>query len=428
MKKLLIFLTFFFILVGCTVEEEPIETSFSVYNDLIYLDLNEGMLVPIEFINIEQDQIVVSFSNESILDYDETDISIRAKKYGHTQIYIEVLDTDYKATIDVYVEAKEVKTPKFVASNTTINLANSFTFFLEDEEKVGAARENFEFTLSDEELAEMDENLIIKPKKPGILTITAKLKSNPEITSSFDVKIVEETDDERIIFTTDDNIFKIKPGERLKTYVDGEVKSIVDKFEYRSYNNNIASIADDGTIIGTKPGLAYVRVLDRTTRKTGYLYVIVEGTENKVDYIEKLISAAMGELGTKEVNKYVKYGDWYLEGFGSYDWCQMFVSWAANQAGIPNNIIPRTPGVASSRDFFEKQNRFKLKEDYTPKRGDIIHFLTNASHVGIVTDVRDGKVYTVEGNTSNMVAERSYSLDHHTITGYGIPNYESLNF
>ena len=33
------------------------------------------------------------------------------------------------------------------------------------------------------------------------------------------------------------------------------------------------------------------------------------------------------------------------------------------------------------------------------------------------------RVYTIEGNTSDMCAKRSYDLNWHTITGYGVPNY-----
>lgn len=429
MKKYFCFILLLLIfLVGCNDIEENLQESIIIFNDLIYLDINEGISVPIEFENIDQERIILTFSNESILKYDPSDISIVGKKYGYSKIDVSVIDSDFFGTIHVYVQAKEVKNPKFVPSNNIVTVGMPFTFFLEDMEKVGAARENFDFYLSDEELAAINDNYIIHPLKAGILTVTAKLKTNPNVTTSFDVRIEEDYVSNRYIITTENNKYVIKPGERLKIYVDGETKTILDKFEYKSYRNNIASIADDGTVIGTKPGVAYFSVLNRVTNKTGYFYILVDGNENKVDYKEKLIEMAMGELGTKEVNNYTKYGDWYLIGFASYDWCQMFVSWCANQAGIPTSVIPRASGVVQSKDFFESKGRFKYKENYTPKRGDLIIFLNNASHIGIVTDVRDGRVYTVEGNTSNMVAERSYPLDYHTITGYCIPDYESLNF
>ena len=105
-------------------------------------------------------------------------------------------------------------------------------------------------------------------------------------------------------------------------------------------------------------------------------------------------------------------------------WCAMFVSWCANQAGISTNIIPKYASCALGRQWFESRGQFKYKESYTPKAGDIIFFLSNgASHTGLVIACSGGTVYTIEGNTSNKVAKRYYSLDKNTITGYGVPNY-----
>ena len=56
----------------------------------------------------------------------------------------------------------------------------------------------------------------------------------------------------------------------------------------------------------------------------------------------------------------------------------------------------------------------------------IIYFGPNgSSHVGIVTSVSNGQVNTIEGNTSDMVAKRSYSLTNAKIYGYGTPNYSN---
>ena len=40
-------------------------------------------------------------------------------------------------------------------------------------------------------------------------------------------------------------------------------------------------------------------------------------------------------------------------------------------------------------------------------------------HVGIVVNVANGRVNTIEGNTSNMVARRSYQFGGIVIVGYG---------
>ena len=140
-----------------------------------------------------------------------------------------------------------------------------------------------------------------------------------------------------------------------------------------------------------------------------------------------IVDVAIAEIGYSETgNNSTKYGKWY--GMNGAAWCHMFVSWCANQAGVKTSIVPKTASCSSGMSWFKKKNLFKYKGKYTPKRGDIIYFCSaGSSHVGIVEKVSGNTVHTVEGNTSNKVARRSYSLNAARITGYGVPKYESLN-
>jgi hypothetical protein len=52
------------------------------------------------------------------------------------------------------------------------------------------------------------------------------------------------------------------------------------------------------------------------------------------------------------------------------------------------------------------------------KKGDIIIFKNGKSHTGIVDRVENGKIYTIEGNTSDKVAQRSYSINDSSISGF----------
>ena len=54
------------------------------------------------------------------------------------------------------------------------------------------------------------------------------------------------------------------------------------------------------------------------------------------------------------------------------------------------------------------------------KAGDLIIFKNGGrSHVGVVESIgADGRINTIEGNTSNKVARRSYSANDRTITGF----------
>lgn len=79
-------------------------------------------------------------------------------------------------------------------------------------------------------------------------------------------------------------------------------------------------------------------------------------------------------------------------------------------------------GCKFSRQFYEKAGR--LFKD--PEPGDQIFFgaIANSNHTGIVTDVKDGRVYTVEGNSGDAVKAHSYALNNSKINGYGRPRYD----
>ena len=110
---------------------------------------------------------------------------------------------------------------------------------------------------------------------------------------------------------------------------------------------------------------------------------------------------------------------------GSYPWCAVFVSWCANQAGVPTSVIPKTASVSTLHSFFQGAGLFQPKGNgYKPKAGDILIQKSNgASHTGIVTGSSGGSFTTIEGNTSNGVYQRSYSLNDSKLTGFGTPNY-----
>ena len=131
-----------------------------------------------------------------------------------------------------------------------------------------------------------------------------------------------------------------------------------------------------------------------------------------------LIDIASKEIGYRESgNNMTKYGAY--TGSNGMAWCHSFVSWCAKQAGIGTGIVPKTASTSTGMKWFKDKKRFGYKGKYTPKRNDLIYFKTGASHVGIVEKVSGNTVYTIEGNSSNMVKRRSYSLNYKTITGYG---------
>lgn len=148
----------------------------------------------------------------------------------------------------------------------------------------------------------------------------------------------------------------------------------------------------------------------------------------------KLISIAKAEVGYIEgSNNATKYGAWM--GRNNQAWCATFISWCADRAQIPGNIIPRTAWVPDYLSFFAK--RFKKKGSASPNIGDIVlyDFNNNGSpdHAGIIINVTAGSITTIEGNTSSGsgsqnegdgVYQRVRPLSLTAIMGFCQPEYK----
>ena len=107
-----------------------------------------------------------------------------------------------------------------------------------------------------------------------------------------------------------------------------------------------------------------------------------------------IIGVALTQVGyTEGDNNYTKYGVWY--GQANSPWCGMFISWCANEAGIPTSVLKRT-GIANPSNFGLS---YQDGESYTPQKGDLF-FKKSFSHVGLVYYTEGEYFYTIEGNTS----------------------------
>ena len=133
-----------------------------------------------------------------------------------------------------------------------------------------------------------------------------------------------------------------------------------------------------------------------------------------------IINTAIGQLGNKGGKT---FWSWY--GFKNReDWCACFVSWCEDQCGfIKAETAPKFALVSDGADWFVLRDQWRLMGD-TPESGELIFFDWDQDgsrdHVGIVTAVVDGKVFTVEGNSGDLVRQKRYSLDDPVIYGYGI--------
>ena len=147
------------------------------------------------------------------------------------------------------------------------------------------------------------------------------------------------------------------------------------------------------------------------------MYGIHEGSED----IVAVAASQIGNVGGEP------YWSWY--GFSSRaEWCACFVSWCANECGYINaGIIPKFAACTSQGMPWFQERGLWQEAGYIPAPGDIIFFdwdsSGNADHVGIVEKVEGEVVHTIEGNTSDSCARRSYRLDSNVIRGYGTPIY-----
>ncbi len=142
----------------------------------------------------------------------------------------------------------------------------------------------------------------------------------------------------------------------------------------------------------------------------------------------KIVEIAKAEEGyTEESGGKTKFGEWY--GLPTDEWCAMFISWCANQAGISEDVIPKFSSSATGVSWFEERGLFHPSSDssYQPKQGDLIFY--DHGHVGLVVDYKDGVLTTIEGNTTvteDKVAVKQDQLNQGffaDVSGYGSPQY-----
>lgn len=104
-------------------------------------------------------------------------------------------------------------------------------------------------------------------------------------------------------------------------------------------------------------------------------------------------------------------------GAGIGPWCGYFVSWAAKAAGAPLGEAGQGFGAVSSAWDWAKRTGRAVPAGQTPQAGDLI--VWNGTHIGIVESVDpDGKVHTIEGNSSNAVTRRTHDKSGDGATGY----------
>ena len=163
----------------------------------------------------------------------------------------------------------------------------------------------------------------------------------------------------------------------------------------------------------------------------------------EIGYKEKASNTSLDDktanAGSGNYTKYArdfdqKYPKWYNGKKNGFAWCDMFVDWCFLTAYGYENALrllcqpekSAGAGCTYSLRYYKAKGQFHTSG---PKPGDQIFFgtsLDNSTHTGIVEKVTAKMVYTIEGNTSDRVARRSYSLTNSRILGYGRPVYDAV--
>lgn len=174
---------------------------------------------------------------------------------------------------------------------------------------------------------------------------------------------------------------------------------------------------------------------------------VIDIALNEVGYIEKAtnnnLDSKTGNAGSGNYTKYARDLDkinFYNGSKNGYAWCDVFVDWCFVEAFGKARALELLcqpekstgAGCGFSMNFYKAHNQF-----YTsPQTGDQIFFTDGTSiyHTGLVYKVDDSKVYTIEGNTSDVnyvdgnggkVCKKSYPLNVSYIAGYGRPKYDT---
>lgn len=177
--------------------------------------------------------------------------------------------------------------------------------------------------------------------------------------------------------------------------------------------------------------------------------------------IKDLINLALGEVGYLEkatnanldsktdnagYNNWTKYAaemdkvtDFYNGKKNGYSWCDVFVDWCFVQTfGVTEALrllCQPTKSMGAGCDYSANYYRSKGRWFTKPQVGDQIFFKSSSyayAHTGIVVDVTNTQVITVEGNTSvgstvisngGGVCKKSYPIGYANIVGYGRPDW-----
>lgn len=159
-------------------------------------------------------------------------------------------------------------------------------------------------------------------------------------------------------------------------------------------------------------------------------------------FLQKLADQydSRGEIKSDDSTYTYKYfSEWYIDGYANHPgwnqytpWCGCFLSWGAEQLKTSiDGDPPRFANVDTGMEGFQKSGKWRNPNDANnnPIPGDYVFFDwdrdSDPDHVGAVLCVKDGFLYTIEGNSGGKVAVNCYPKNDPRIMGYGVLNWKT---
>lgn len=189
----------------------------------------------------------------------------------------------------------------------------------------------------------------------------------------------------------------------------------------------------------TKEGVGSLTAIER----------LIATAKAEEGYLEKATNAQLdsktANAGSNNWTKYARdldnIGNIYNGKKNGYAWCDVFVDWCFIKTfgvDLAMKLLCQPYGGAGAGCTYSVQY-YKQKDQFhksNPQAGDQIFFTNDGGktsyHTGLVIAVGNGKVYTIEGNTSSApgvvpnggcVRTKSYNLTATYIGGYGRPDW-----
>ncbi len=423
-----------------SVKDDPsvfVTIDFVAYGKMPIFNINNTTIMVGDSFKLD----LLNYNNPEKFDWQISDESliernnyiVVAKKTG--TFIITVTDkVNKELTAKITIEIIPLK-PIVVLTNDFIKVGGTSGFFISNIDKLETNDiQKFDVSIEDSKIVSYENN-IFTGLQEGSTTITVTSKENKEIEGKTTITVGHTSEilddfgepaDGNLILSIPEEGSLVNAGNI--TYISIDKAKNLENYQWISSDSEIAIVNESGRIIAVNAGTVKISAISKTNEQVrGSIYIVVYGIPN-VDYAARLVKIAAAEIGYREgPDNDTKYGAWYHLNYEP--WCAMFVSWCANQAGISTDIIPKYCGCTTGMGWFKDRGIFQARESgYIPKAGDITFYRdigssAGSTHTGIVYAVDDEKVYTIEGNTSDMCAKRSYPLNSLYIVGYGTPQY-----